>query len=184
MRSKNLLWKLITALFCVITLWTPLPARGQEGDQEDRLRVILGDEQGEPLPDVLVRLRLYPAGLQQDEGIPAGRCRTDQQGRCSILLRGQEDTRDPSGFYRGYLEVGDYGRRSLLWPGGRLDVHVWLDPSGGLYRATESEPYEWQSVDPDAAEADASTRPPLAKIVLVALILGGWLALVVWKGNP
>jgi len=91
--------------------------------------VSLADERGKPLEGIKISLFLYDFQGASLSAQYMGSCQTNNYGICTILVPAYAP-RDSSGFYRGYLTVGHYGRRSVLWPGGDFAVSVWLDASG------------------------------------------------------
>jgi hypothetical protein len=164
----------------IIGIWIPQSASGQESEDGGRIAVTLSDRQGSPLAGVKVSLYLYQFGQTPIRAIPAGSCRTGEGGRCQIVVKG--DVRDQSGFYRGYLAVGSYGKRPVLWPGGELSMNVWLNEDDMVDVAGESGPYDWQEGGETPAVA-AGKRFPAAKIAIVLVVLVIWLLLLWWKGR-
>jgi len=88
--------------------------------------VTLTDAEGWPVTGVEVV-------FAYESGQVGGSCVTDGAGYCEIVL---EDA--PAGLIRGHLVVGEAGRRSLIWPGGMVEVPLQLRSDGSLYVATES----------------------------------------------
>jgi hypothetical protein len=162
----------------IIGIWIPQSASGQES--EDMILLQVAGSQGEPLAGVRVELFLYRFEESRIRAIPAGSCRTGEGGRCQIVVK--KDVRDQSSFYRGYLAVGSYGKRPVLWPGGELSMNVWLNENGGVDVAGESGPYDWQEGDETPAVA-VGKRFPVAKIAIVLVVLVIWLLLLWWKGR-
>jgi hypothetical protein len=179
MKKPVMLNYLILCLL-IIGIWIPQPASGQESEDGGRIAVTLSDRQGSPLANVKVTLFLYRFEESRIRAIPAGSFRTGEDGRCQIVVK--KDVRDRSGFYRGYLAVGSYGKRPVLWPGGELSMNIWLNEDDVVDVAGESGPYDWQEGDETPAVA-VGKRFPAAKIAIVLVVLAIWLLLFWWKGR-
>ncbi len=113
----------------LVLLWALLAAANM-------VWVHVQDGAGRPVKGVRVVLYLYDIRGQTAYRVRAGSCRTDASGTCSIPLP-DDAPRDPSGMFRGVLQVGDRGRRSLLWPGGPIHVHINIDH---IHEGRESAP--------------------------------------------
>jgi hypothetical protein len=179
MKKPVILNDLILCLL-IIGLWIPRPASGQEGKGGDSIAVTLTDDLGAPLAGIKVSLYLYQFGQTPIRAIPSGRCRSGADGHCQIVVK--KDVRDQSGFYRGYLAVGSYGKRPVLWPGGELSMNVWLNEDDVVDVAGESGPYDWQEGGETPVVA-AGKRFPAAKVAIVLVVLAIWLLLLWWKGR-
>ena len=74
-----------------------------------------------PMKEVRVELITYiatGAGWQEEQ---IGTCTTDEEGRCEIAAKVEIW---PDGLVRGYLNVGEYGKRPVIWPGGELQMTI------------------------------------------------------------
>lgn len=111
-------------LVVVVLLLAVGVARAQGGAV---IRIRLEDAGGAPVAGVVVRF-FYEAG-----GAAVGGCTTGEDGGCEIAVENP-----PAGLIRGYLEVAGAGRRSLIWPGGEVEVPLRLKPDGSLEIATET----------------------------------------------
>jgi len=90
-----------------------------------------------------VTLHLYRIG-QDGSAVPAwdGQCITSR-GVCSITVP-DDAPRDAAGFLHGFLTVeGIDGRRSVLWPGGRLAIGLLV--TNGRIRVPHDRPYGHQT---------------------------------------
>ena len=128
--------------------------------------------------DVELVLYRFKAG-QQIEAISWGSCTTNAAGSCEIRVK--NGPRDASGFFRGYLSVDGYGDRSVIWPGGVLEVPIWLDESGALDIPGESAPYDGQEAVP-SPEIVWKSRLRVADVIIPMLLIGGMLVYV-WLKN-
>ena len=169
----HILWSIMLVSFLV----TPAPVLAQD---ESGVSVVVADNQGDPLAGVKASLFLYQFKDTEAEVIPSGNCRTDENGRCQISIT-QKAPRDQGGFLRGYLVVGEYGQRTLLWPGGQLEVNVWLDQAGSLDVARESKPYDWQKQDDNALEITTAPQLRAGDVLVLLAIIGGWLGIIFWR---
>ena len=144
----------------------------------------LTDHQGNPLANVNVTLFLYQLGEGKALAVPMESSRTEEEGRCQLLLPA-DAPRDQSGFFRGYLVIEDYGNRSLLWPGGVLTVNVWLNAAGRGLDIAGHPPYDWQKpdADPVAVEVLSTPRSQVGKVAAVLVIVGVWLGIVLWRAR-
>jgi len=103
----------------VLWLWALLAAANM-------VWVHVQDDAGRPVEGVRVVLYLYDIQEETAYEIPIGSCRTDAEGDCSISVP-DNAPRDAAGMFRGSLQVGDLGRRSLIWPGGKIYVEINVD---------------------------------------------------------
>jgi len=74
-----------------------------------------------PIQNARVELVLYRIEGETFWEIPAGACRTDENGECQIRL--PREIRDRAGFLRGYLQANGV-QRAVIWPGGALNVEI------------------------------------------------------------
>lgn len=164
-------------LLFLFFLSTATPAWANNGGC---VNVTLTDGAGSPLPNVKIRLFFYERTSEYVvQEVLIGRCRTNDDGRCSISF--QEGPQDASGFYRGYLKIGLYGQKSLLWPGGQLEANVWLNTAGEVHSSREDKPYDWQEPGKETVSVDAQAREGVGRLVAVIVILGGWLAFMLLR---
>ncbi len=177
MKYRDSVFDWILAVLLAFLACVPKPVLAQS---DDVVLIRLAGSQGDPLAGVRIKLFLYRFDDSRVRAIPAGSCRTGEDGRCLIVVK--KDVRDESGFYRGYLAVGSYGNRPVLWPGGELSTNVWLDEDGGVDVAGESGPYDWQEGG-ETPQVAVGTRFPAAKIAIVVVVLVCWLGLLWWKGR-
>ena len=164
---------ILVFLFCLVAA---IPA---SASNESSVNVTLTDDVGNPLSNVKIRLFLYQSKSDYEVSeILIGDCRTDKNGQCSISF--QDAPHDSSGFYRGYLQIGKYGQKNLLWPGGQLDAIVWLDAESKVYSPRESEPYDWQEPDRETmnVHSHSQTQVKLGRLITIIVILGSWLTFI------
>lgn len=156
---KRYSWLLLLVVLLLLYLW--LDGRNQPGaaDQaQEKVLISLTDPDQRGVAGVDIRLLLYRFDDQGSaESIPAGKCTTGQDGRCEIPIS-SDAPRDRSGFLRGALDLGALGRRSLLWPGGSIQVALRLNREGQLQVDSEAKPDEYAT--PGGVEVRAA-RPPL-----------------------
>ena len=130
------------------------------------VHVLVVDAEGEPLPDVRVELVLYDfesgSGQTQARKTFSDRCTTDQNGECTIMIG---ETR---GVLRGRLDLGKYGGRDVIWPGGALDAPVMVDLEKSRVKGTEAGPYDFQEKDGGVP----IRQTPWLAIGIVGLIMG------------
>lgn len=110
------------------------------------IAVTLRDVEGWPVSGVEVT-------FAYESGRVGGSCVTDGAGYCEIALEGA-----PAGLIRGHLAVGEAGRRSLIWPGGTVEVPLQLQADGSLYVATES--IGGEIVTPGEGDEVSQETPP------------------------
>ena len=92
----------------------------------DAVHIRVVNNASQPVSGVRVALVLYDFRGTTAYEVHVGSCVTDAAGACRIVLP-RRAPKDPGGMYRGALVVGDYGRRSVLWPGGELQIVVNVD---------------------------------------------------------
>ena len=92
------------------------------------VRVSLVDAAGAPVSGAEIRFRY-------ESGADGGMCVTGDDGTCEIAV----ESPPPAGtMIRGYLEVVGAGKRSLIWPGGAVEVSLHLKADGTVEVATET----------------------------------------------
>ena len=72
-----------------------------------------------------------PVSFYLESGEAVGECLTDANGRCDIVVTDVDG--GDVGLIRGYLSVGNAGYRSIVWPGGAVDVALSVEASGLLF---------------------------------------------------
>jgi hypothetical protein len=103
-------------------------ARGVSAQAQAVIRVSLVDAAGAPVSGAEIRFRY-------ESGTDGGSCVTGDDGTCEIAV----ESPPPAGtMIRGYLEVVGAGKRSLIWPGGSVDVSLRLKADGTVEVATET----------------------------------------------
>jgi len=137
------------------------------------VQVRVADAAGQPLPDVRVRLDLYEPGSVPERmevwTVFSGHCRTDQNGECTIVIG------ETHGLLRGRLDLGSYGGRDVIWPGGALEAPVLVDLENMRVKGTEAGPYDLQEKDGGIAIRQGI---PWGLILVVTLSAGGILVRV------
>ncbi len=118
--------KTLTLALLLIT-WMSLGAAAAQ-DIAHGVVVIVWTADKHPVAGVEVALEMFEYRQDFIRAYRSGRCTTDESGTCAIPLPSPPIGAD--GFLRGRLTVGEYGTRSLLWPGGMFTIHVMLDESG------------------------------------------------------
>ena len=98
------------------------------------------DAEQEPRSGVRLTLKTYAYQHGEAFLIETQTCKTDTAGTCSLLLENPNTT----GMQRGTLQIGDFGTRDLIWPGGMLTLNI---PLAQLGFGRESAPYEFQAED-------------------------------------
>lgn len=133
---------------------------------QDRIDVLLLDQSGKPVPDVAVTLLIYKFNESGTtvEVFPSGNCATGQDGRCEIVVS-TDAPKDASGFLKGALDLGEHGKRSVIWPGGLLEVQIKLNPSGKIQTDTEAGPFD------NDKPADLTIIQPRPQFYLVGIVL-------------
>jgi hypothetical protein len=101
-------------------------ARGVSAQAQAVIRVSLVDAAGAPVSGAEIRFRY-------ESGTDGGSCVTGDDGICEIAVESP-----PPAMIRGYLEVVGAGKRSLIWPGGSVDVSLRLKADGTVEVATET----------------------------------------------
>jgi hypothetical protein len=145
------------------------------------VNVTVTDSQGTPLENVRVEMFLVQlTGGNQIRLIPSGNCQTDRAGHC--FLNAPQKYRGQNGFFRGYLSVGEYGQKSLLWPGGILDVNVWIDEEGQL-DIPGHEPYAWQDEGDGGLEVKEAPRLRPGDVFVLLACVGVWLGIIYWRSK-
>ncbi len=169
------LWKimlLINALLWLAATSTPAA---------DAVVIHLTSDTGTPLSGKQVRLTLYDVNVWPVAVGWKGQCETNAQGMCEIPVPANAP-RDPSGFLRGRVEVkGLQGARPVLWPGGRLEVSLWLQPNGNRLDVPGHPPFDNETPAP-VSQSEQQQRPgwPYFVIALVPLLFAG---LLWWRGR-
>lgn len=91
---------------------------------QGRITVTLLDAQENPVSGNV-------ASLMSSSGQVIADCTTNSNGSCTILV--EEVTADESGLIRAVLTIASRGRRSVIWPGGPLEVTINLDENGQIF---------------------------------------------------
>lgn len=139
----------------------------------DRVDVLLVDQSGKPIIDVTITLLIYKFDERGTtvEVFRSGNCTTGQDGRCEISVSA-DAPKDASGFLKGALDLGERGKRSVIWPGGLLEVPIKLDEAGKVQTDTEAGPFD---NDKPASLTIHQARPPLygwgILLAVVALVV-------------
>jgi hypothetical protein len=135
------------------------------------VHVLVADAAGDPMHGVRVELVLYDfnlnSGQTQAQKTFSDHCTTDLNGECTIVIG---ETR---GLLRGRLDLGKYGGRDVIWPGGALEAPVLIDLDQDRVRGTEAGPYDFQEKDGGVA-----IREDIPWFALVAAVLA--VVLVYW----
>lgn len=109
------------------------------------VHVWVADAEGAPLADVRVELVLYEyqfnSGQAEAQPVFSDQCVTDRNGECTIVIG---ETR---GLLRGRLDLGKYGGRDVIWPGGALNAPVLVDLKNKRVKGTEAGAYDFQEKD-------------------------------------
>lgn len=145
---------LLTILFLCFMVPARVVAQGQ-----DRVDIILTDQGNKPVSDVTVTLLIYKFDEHGTtvEIFPSGSCITGQDGRCEIVVN-VSAPKDASGFLKGALDLGERGKRSVIWPGGLLEVPITLNQTGKVLIEREAGPFD---NDQPAELTIIQPRPPL-----------------------
>lgn len=95
-------------------------------------------------------------------------CTTNSAGTCTLLLKKPNIAE----MQRGTLQIGDYGARDVIWPGGMLDLQIPLDQ---VNFGREAAPYEY--LPEDGGLAVHENRFPLYALVMILILIAllGWL---------
>ena len=157
---------ILTTLFCPLNKATALQT------DQDRVAVFLVNQGGKPIPGVSVSLLIYKFNERGTtvEAYFAGSCTTDQGGRCEIIVSA-DAPKDASGFLKGALDLGERGKRSVIWPGGLLEVPIKLNEAGKVQTDTEAKAFD---NDPPDEMTIIEPRPPVywVGIFLAVIFLG------------
>jgi hypothetical protein len=133
------------------------------------VHVLVADAAGDPMQGVKVELVLYDfklfSGQTQVQKTFSDRCTTDQNGECTIVIG------ETSGLLRGRLDLGKYGGRDVIWPGGALNAPVLVDLENNRVKGTEAEPYDFQEKDGGVTIRDGIPWFALAATAVVGLIV-------------
>jgi hypothetical protein len=172
----------VFVLVILITLLFACPAQtaGETlsiGDASDQIIVTLVDADRNPIEGIRVNLILYDFKDKHIDKHQTGSCTTDTAGRCGIEID-EAPPQDASNMIRGQLDVGKYGTRSLLWPGGTLEVPLWLKNSGDELDVPGEPPYDG-AVPDDGLPVREKPRIGLVNVLWPVMILGGFSAVVV-----
>jgi hypothetical protein len=117
---------------------------------------------------VTVALYLYEYasdGKTVEESL-AGKCATDAKGECSIAIG------DAEGILRGWIDLGDYGGRDIMWTGGQLNVPIKIN-AGRVQLGTEAQPFDFQEKDGGVVVRGGSSW---ILILITTLVVGGIVA--------
>jgi|GEM_PF-1962643 hypothetical protein len=124
------------------------------------------------LPIELVVFHPEQGGWREE---PLSRCETSFDGTC--ILHGETSPWE-DGLVRGYLVVGEYGRRSILWPGGELSLQIQIESL-----AVEEGPYDHHSAGQNQAPVILSPRQPAWGWLGMALLVASWTAFAYRKAR-
>ena len=131
------------------------------------VHVLVADDAGYPMQGVKVELVLYDfkliSGQTQVQKTFSDHCTTDQNGECLILIGGT------SGLLRGRLDLGKYGGRDVIWPGGALNAPVLVDLKNNRVKGAEAGPFDFQEKDGGVVIQNGT---PWLSILLATLIVG------------
>ena len=137
------------------------------------VHVMLKDAAGDPLAGVRVTLVLYDISISAEQmearQIFSGHCRTDQNGECTIQIG------ETNGVLRGRLDLGRYGGRDVIWPGGALHAPVLVDLEHSRVKGSEAGPYDFQEKDGGVPLRHGT---PWLVIGVAAAMAGGLVCLV------
>ena len=157
-------------LLTVLLLCFLAPGRAIAQDQ-DRIKLTLLSQAGKSISGATATLLIYQFDKHGTtvEVFPSGNCVTDQGGRCEIVVD-PNAPRDAAGFLKGALDLGEHGKRSVIWPGGLLEVDIKLNQAGKVQVDTEAGPFD---NDPPATLTIIQPRPPLYGwgILLAGIVL-------------
>ncbi len=151
-------------------------------DAPHGVRVHLVNAEQNPLSGVVVELELYEYSQDEITIHYIGKCNTDEIGQCLIEI--EKPYFDATGFLRGQIIVADYGKRALIWPGGILDVPVWLDEANTLEVAGESQPYAGQKAQEIDLRITHAPRLRLADVIIPLIVIGGLFIYFLFQNNP
>lgn len=77
----------------------------------------------EPVSGIQVVLETFAYQDGEALRIEKQTCTTDEKGNCTLLL----EKPNRNGMQRGILQIGDYGIRDLVWPGGMQKISIPVD---------------------------------------------------------
>jgi len=133
------------------------------------VHILVADTAGVPMQGVRVELVLYDfklmAGQTQAQKTFSDHCTTDLNGECTIVIG---ETR---GLLRGRLDLGKYGGRDVIWPGGALEAPVLVDLEQDRVKGTEAGPYDFQEKDGGVAVREGNPWFILTATVLAGMIV-------------
>ena len=131
------------------------------------VHVMVADDAGYPMQYVKVELVLYDfkliSGQTQVQKAFSDHCTTDQNGECWILIG------ETSGLLRGRLDLGKYGGRDVIWPGGALNAPVLVDLKNNRVKGAEAAAFDFQKKDGGVVIQNGT---PWLSILLATLIVG------------
>jgi hypothetical protein len=172
MKSKQLHLLILAVLVSLLCI---------AADAPHGVRVHLVNSEQKPLSGVVVELELYEYSEDAITIRYIGKCTTDAIGQCRIEI--EKPSFDATGFLRGRIVVGDYGKRALIWRGGILDVPVWLDAANTLEDAGESQPYAGQQAQEIDLRIIHAPRLRLADVIIPLVVIGGLLTYFLIQNN-
>ena len=158
--------KIFQILFLAVMFVVCLPGRVMAAGQgPDQVAIHLLDPLNNPVSNVTANLVVYQfeASGQTATAYPSGSCVTDRNGRCQIEVSGSAP-KDASGFLRGTLDLGEYGKRSVIWPGGLFEVDLHLNAAGKLESDTEAAPFDYD--EPGGVKV-VQPQPPLYAVGII-----------------
>jgi hypothetical protein len=123
------------------------------------------DANQEPISGMEIKLELYTYAGQEANIWFEENCQTDINGACKFEI---ESAPSDGGFLRGTLQVGDFGLRDVIWPGGELKLTI---PTDQIGIGQEAAPYEFQQKD-GGVEIIKNDGLPLYRLLLFLLLCG------------
>lgn len=94
------------------------------------------------------------------------RCETGFDGTCILV----GETRPwGDGLVRGYLVVGEYGSRPIIWPGGDLTLEIQIEAL-----AIDEDRYDHHAAHQDQAPVTLAPRQPACGLLGMALLIVLW----------
>ncbi len=133
------------------------------------VHIMVADATGNPMHGVQVELVLYDfkliSGQTQVQKTFTDQCTTDQNGECTIVIG------ETSEILRGRLDLGKYGGRDVIWPGGALNAPVLVDLENNRVKGTEAGPYDFQEKDGGVMIRDGIPWFALAASVVAGMIV-------------
>jgi hypothetical protein len=124
------------------------------------------------LPIDLVVFHPEPGGWREEQ---VSRCETSPDGTC--LLHG-ETVPWADGLVRGYLRVGGFGNRALIWPGGDLSLQIQVESL-----AVTEQRYDHHPAGQDQAPVLLDPRQPAWGWLGMALLVASWTAFAYRKAR-